>query len=159
MSTMELVFNMLAEATTTELSRTRRPETFSKSQKNAKEGGETAGDAREVVEKRLGHSIITSKNSLDMPEHLALKEKQDSQAINNVDILPMDEEGDLNLLLDYIKRHGSLSISEAVNFVAPNISRRTLQRRLKKLLDAGKIEAHGATNRKRYILAKNYQKD
>ena len=140
MSTMELVLNMLAETTTAELSKKRNPNGFQESQSVAVEGGETAGEARKIIEKRLGSSVISRQNNL--ANIVPPKE------------LPLDETADLNLLLDYVERHGSISISEAVLFL-PNVSRRTLNRRLQKLIADGKLEAHGATNRKCYILPKS----
>jgi len=65
MSTLELVLNMLAEATTTEISKEQRPETFEENKKVARRGGEAAGEARQAVEKRIGKPVITSKNALD----------------------------------------------------------------------------------------------
>ena len=65
MSTLELVLNMLAEATTTEISRTSKPETLKEHKKVAKSGGEVAGIARKEAEKRTGKPVITSKNAAD----------------------------------------------------------------------------------------------
>ena len=66
MSDLELVLNMLAEATTTELSKTTNPQTFKENLEVAKSGGEAAGIAREEVEKRTGKSVITSKNAAEL---------------------------------------------------------------------------------------------
>ena len=66
MSDLELVLNMLAEATTTELSKTTNPQTFKQNLEVAKSGGETAGIARKEVEKRTGKSVITSKNATEL---------------------------------------------------------------------------------------------
>ena len=66
MSTLELVLNMLAEATTTELSKTKNPQTFKENLEVAKSGGEAAGIARKEVEKRTGKSVITSKNAAEL---------------------------------------------------------------------------------------------
>ena len=63
MSTLELVLNMLAEATTTEISREQQPETFEENKQVARAGGEAAGEARLAVEKRTGKPVITSKNA------------------------------------------------------------------------------------------------
>ena len=63
MSTLELVLNMLAEATTTEISKQKNPETFEENRIIANEGGAAAGEARLAVEKRTGKSVITSKNA------------------------------------------------------------------------------------------------
>ena len=66
MSTLELVLNMLAEATTTELSKTKNPQTFKENLVVAKSGGEAAGVARKEVERRTGKSVITSKNATEL---------------------------------------------------------------------------------------------
>ena len=66
MTTLELVLNMLAEATTTEISKQREPETFSENLVIAREGGEAAGIARKAVEERTGTSVISSKNSAEL---------------------------------------------------------------------------------------------
>lgn len=65
MSTLELVLNMLAEATTTEISKQEKPQDFSENMKIAKEGGSIAGDTRKAIEQRTGKPIITSKNAVD----------------------------------------------------------------------------------------------
>lgn len=66
MSDMELVLNMLAEATTTEISKKQMPSTFEESKKIAQSGGEAAHDARIAVEKRTGVSVITPKNAPEL---------------------------------------------------------------------------------------------
>lgn len=66
MSTLELVLNMLAEATTTELSKQKQPETFDESRNIAQEGGAVAGEARAAVEKRTGKPVLTSKNAAQL---------------------------------------------------------------------------------------------
>ncbi len=66
MSTLELVLNMLAEATTTEISKQKQPETFEESRIVAIEGGEAAGEARMAVEKRTGKPVITNKNAAQL---------------------------------------------------------------------------------------------
>jgi prophage antirepressor-like protein len=63
MSTLELVLNMLAEATTTELSKEQEPETFEQNVRVAQGGGEVAGNARKDIESRTGKPVITSKNA------------------------------------------------------------------------------------------------
>ena len=65
MSTLELVLNMLAEATTTEISHQRDPKTLEENRKAARAGGEAAGDARRAVEQRTGVPVITGKNAID----------------------------------------------------------------------------------------------
>ena len=66
MSTLELVLNMLAEATTTEISKQKEPETFSENMAVARAGGEAAGEARKAVEARTGVPVITEKNAVEL---------------------------------------------------------------------------------------------
>lgn len=66
MTTLELVLNMLAEATTTEISKQKAPSTFSENMAVAREGGEAAGIARKAVEERTGVPVITSKNAAQL---------------------------------------------------------------------------------------------
>lgn len=68
MSTLELVLNMLAEATTTEISKQKMPETFDENRIVASEGGAAAGEARAAVEKRTGKSVITRKNATQLQD-------------------------------------------------------------------------------------------
>jgi hypothetical protein len=65
MSTLELVLNMLAEATTTEISRTSEPQTFQDSREVARRGGRIAGNARKEIEADTGKPVITRKNAVD----------------------------------------------------------------------------------------------
>lgn len=65
MSTLELVLNMLAEATTTEYSRKEKPQTFEENKQIAKAGGSVAGAARQTIESRTGEPVITAKNAVD----------------------------------------------------------------------------------------------
>ena len=66
MTTLELVLNMLAEATTTEISKQKAPSTFSENIAVAREGGEAAGIARKAVEERTGVPVITPKNAAQL---------------------------------------------------------------------------------------------
>lgn len=66
MSTMEIVLNMLAEATTTELSKVHQPQGFEESKKIAKRGGSYAGETRKSIEADTGRPIITSKNAAQL---------------------------------------------------------------------------------------------
>ncbi len=68
MSTLELVLNMLAEATTTEISKQKKPESFEESRMVAIEGGEAAGEARLAVEKRTGKPVITNKSAAQLQD-------------------------------------------------------------------------------------------
>jgi hypothetical protein len=63
MTNLELVLNMLAEVTTTEISKEKKPKTFSESKEIAKKGGGTAKKARRDIEQKIGKSIISSKNA------------------------------------------------------------------------------------------------
>jgi len=65
MTTLELVLNMLAEATTTTLSKKQKPETLEENRQVAKSGGDVAGNARRDIENRTGEPVITSQNAVD----------------------------------------------------------------------------------------------
>lgn len=86
MSTMEIVLNMLAEATTTELSKAHQPEGFSESQVIARRGGSYAGQVRQDIEKDTGRPVITSQNAaqlnavvVDVIESVAETKKPDNE--------------------------------------------------------------------------------
>lgn len=64
MSNMELVLNMLAEATTTEISKSKKPKIFEEHKQVAREGGSIAGNTRNEIEQKTGEKIVTSKNTL-----------------------------------------------------------------------------------------------
>ena len=66
MTTLELVLNMLAEATTTEISKQKAPETFSENIDVARVGGKVAGDARKAIESQTGVPVITAKNAAQL---------------------------------------------------------------------------------------------
>ena len=70
MSTLELVLNMLAEATTTELSKVQEPEGFQENKEVAKQGGGIAGDTRKSIEAASGRPVITSQNAVDFTKML-----------------------------------------------------------------------------------------
>lgn len=63
MSNMELVLNMLAEATTTEISRQKLPDGFEQNRQVAKEGGTIVGDTRKAIEAKSGKPIVTGNNA------------------------------------------------------------------------------------------------
>lgn len=65
MSTLEIVLNMLAEATTTELTNSKNPHGFKENKEIARVGGSIAGDTRKSIEEKSGKSIITHKNAID----------------------------------------------------------------------------------------------
>lgn len=66
MTTLELVLNMLAEATTTEISKQKAPESFSDNVEVARAGGKVAGDARKAIEAQTGTPVITAKNAAQL---------------------------------------------------------------------------------------------
>ncbi len=66
MSDLELVLNMLAEATTTEFSRQRKPETFQENLDTARAGGAVAGRTRKDIESQSGVPVITPQNAAQL---------------------------------------------------------------------------------------------
>jgi len=65
MTNLELVLNMLAEVTTTAISRSRQPESFEQSRDIAIEGGSVAGSARREIEHRTGRPVVSPLNASD----------------------------------------------------------------------------------------------
>lgn len=63
MSTLELALNMLAEATTTELTKIQNPEGLEENRKVSRQGGRIAGNARKEIEEQTGRSVITHQNA------------------------------------------------------------------------------------------------
>lgn len=66
MTTLELVLNMLAEATTTEISKQKAPESFQANIEVARAGGKVAGDARKAVEAQTGVPVIATQNAAQL---------------------------------------------------------------------------------------------
>ena len=66
MTNLELVLNMLAEASTTEISKNKKPNSFIENQTIAKQGGHVAGTARKEIESQTGKSIVSSENAVDL---------------------------------------------------------------------------------------------
>ena len=66
MTNLELVLNMLAETSTTELSKKHKPKTFIENKNVARKGGSVAGVAREDLEKKLGESVISPLNAREL---------------------------------------------------------------------------------------------
>lgn len=66
MTDLELIFTMLGERVTTEISQQEQPETFVANQRIAKRGGKVAGVARKETEKELGRSVVSTKNHLSL---------------------------------------------------------------------------------------------
>ena len=76
MTNMELILNMLAEATTTEISKEREPKTFEENRHIANQGGQIAGNTRKEIEIQTGKSIISPLNAKDYLQ-LGNSEKDD----------------------------------------------------------------------------------
>ena len=76
MTDIELVLNMLAEVTTTTLSKKEQPETFAENRSVAKHGGKFAGDTRQRFEEEIGGKVISPLNASDKP---ALDTKKDNE--------------------------------------------------------------------------------
>ena len=66
MSTLELALNMLAEATTTELTKTHNPYGLEENKTVARKGGKIAGNAKNEIERETGSPVITSKNAVQL---------------------------------------------------------------------------------------------
>lgn len=76
MTNLELVLNMLAEATTTEISKEKKPKTFSENRRIAKQGGTIAGNTRKEIEAKTGKKIVTNLNAKQ------LEQKRQNDALN-----------------------------------------------------------------------------
>ncbi len=68
MDDLELIFTMLGERVTTEISKSEEPDTFDKNKRVAKRGGRVAGNARKETEKELGRSVVTKNNFLEVED-------------------------------------------------------------------------------------------
>ncbi|MCP4459606.1 MAG: Bro-N domain-containing protein [Cytophagales bacterium] len=66
MSNLELVLNMLAEATTTEISKKKNPDTFEESKQIAKQGGNIAGNTRREIEEKTGNKVISNNSATNL---------------------------------------------------------------------------------------------
>ena len=73
MSNLELVLNMLAEATTTEISKEKLPQSLDENRVVARQGGEVAGNARKEIEAKTGKKVISDKNAKQMGRTKKLK--------------------------------------------------------------------------------------
>jgi len=70
MTDLELIFSMLGEAATTELTRTQDAQGFGENRRVAHKGGEIAGDARNELEKETGKSVVSRENYLEIPQKI-----------------------------------------------------------------------------------------
>lgn len=73
MTDLELIFTMLGEKVTTEISKQEKPVTFVKNKKVAKRGGAVAGNARKATEKELKRSVVSKENYLDLSSNKNLE--------------------------------------------------------------------------------------
>jgi hypothetical protein len=69
MSNLELVLNMLAEATTTEISKEKKPKNFVENKKIANQGGTIAGNTRKEIEEKTGKKVVNKLNAIDYLEN------------------------------------------------------------------------------------------
>ncbi|MBS4062019.1 MAG: hypothetical protein KG029_16600 [Bacteroidetes bacterium] len=74
MTNLELVLNMLAEASTTEISKEKKPKTFTENRKIAKQGGTIAGNTRKEIEQKTGKNVVSNFNA----KQLEQKKQNDS---------------------------------------------------------------------------------
>jgi hypothetical protein len=63
MTNLELVLNMLAEATTIEISKEKKPKKFDENKTIAKQGGVIAGNTRKAIEAKTGKKVVSSQNA------------------------------------------------------------------------------------------------
>jgi hypothetical protein len=77
MTNLELVLNMLAEATTTEISKEKKPKTFNDNRKIAKQGGTIAGNTKREIEEKTGKKIVTSNNAKEIDSNRNIELEQD----------------------------------------------------------------------------------
>ncbi len=73
MTNLELVLNMLAEATTTEISKEKHPKSFDDSKRIAKQGGTIAGNTRREIEEKTGKRVVTSQNAKQLDKKIPSK--------------------------------------------------------------------------------------
>jgi len=74
MTNLELVLNMLAEATTTEISKEKKPKTFPQNRKIAKQGGTIAGNTRKEIEAKTGKKVVSKINAKQLDKNSDTKE-------------------------------------------------------------------------------------
>ncbi len=74
MTNLELVLNMLAEATTAEISKEKKPKNFDENKIIASQGGTIAGNARKEIEAKTGKEVISTQNAKKLKESKKGKE-------------------------------------------------------------------------------------
>lgn len=85
MSTTELVLNMLAETATKEISQNIKPNGFEQNKSIANRGGKIAGNARKELEDELGHSVISSKNAIQLNHMIEAMLETSENLINEIE--------------------------------------------------------------------------
>lgn len=83
MTDLELIFTMLGEKVTTEISKNEKPNDMPANKKVAKRGGSVAGHARKETEKELGHSVISKKNYLPRRSPEFIEGRRWAQRLNH----------------------------------------------------------------------------
>jgi hypothetical protein len=76
MTNLELVLNMLAEATTTAISKEKKPQSFKENKIIAKQGGTIAGNTRREIEEKTGKKVVTGRNAKELDETKAQRKKK-----------------------------------------------------------------------------------
>jgi hypothetical protein len=76
MTNLELVLNMLAEATTTEISKEKKPQSFKENKIIAKQGGTIAGNTRREIEEKTGKKVVTGRNAKELDATKAQRKKK-----------------------------------------------------------------------------------
>ena len=84
MDDMEIILTMLGEAATTRLTKERDTDRFKELKEDANDGGTIAGNTRKDIESKLGKSVITKDNYLDMPEKQKRFERRRKDNMNNL---------------------------------------------------------------------------
>ncbi len=73
MTNLELVLNMLAEATTTEISKEKKPKNFDENKIIAKQGGTIAGNTRKAIEAKTGKKVVSNLNAKGLRQGIVKK--------------------------------------------------------------------------------------
>ena len=73
MTNLELILNMLAEATTTEISKEKKPKSFKSNKKIARQGGTIAGNTRKEIEEKTGKKVVNSRNAKQLQSNIKKK--------------------------------------------------------------------------------------
>ncbi len=84
MDDLELIFTMLGEASTTRIAKIKDPRGIEENKIVARQGGKVAGNAREELEEKIGESVLSEDNFLDIPEKLKKKRKK---LLEQVDVI------------------------------------------------------------------------